>query len=117
MKTRYTMRIVHLCEFSSGICGTWNAVFETAKRQAKEHEVYVFSSNIERGSGKRVEPREVKEGVRILRFPLKFSLSSNYLFWDFGHALDEIKPEIIHAHVYRHSYSHKAAKAVITAKG
>jgi glycosyltransferase involved in cell wall biosynthesis len=104
------MRIVHLCEFSSGICGTWNAVFETAKRQAKNHEVYVFSSNIERGTGKIVESREVKEGVKIIRFPLKFSISSNYLFWDFANSLEEIKPDVIHAHVYRHVYTTKAAR-------
>lgn len=104
------MRIVHLCEFSSGICGTWNAVFETARRQAKKHEVYVLSSNIEKGTGITVDAREVKDDVKIIRFPLKFSVSSNYLFWDFESTLEELHPDVIHAHVYRHSYANKAAK-------
>ena len=104
------MRIVHLCEFSSGVCGVWNAVFETAKRQAKKHEVYVFSSDVERGSGKKVEHRDEKEGVKIFRFPVKFSLSSNYQFWNFSNSLEGIKPDLIHAHVYRHVYTMKAVK-------
>ena len=110
MKALFYMRIVHLCEFSSGICGTWNAVFETARRQAKKHEVYVLSSNIEKGTGKTVDAREVKDDVKIVRFPLKFSLSSNYLVWDFKSTLEELHPDIIHAHVYRHLYANKAAK-------
>ena len=104
------MRIVHLCEFSAGVCGVWNAVFETAKRQSKNHKVYVLSSNVDRGSEEKAEPREEKEGVKIRRFPVKYSLSSNYQFWDFADKLEKLKPNIIHAHVYRHPYTTKALK-------
>ena len=46
-------KILEITAFSAGICGLWMRVLAESKLLAKKHDVYVFSSNIKRGSGKK----------------------------------------------------------------
>ena len=102
------MKIVYLCEFSAGVDGVWNRVYNIAKQLAKKHEVFIFSSNIEKGSGKKAPFFEEKEGIKIYRFPVSFRLGENALWWNYEGKLLEIKPDVVHAHVFRHPHSTSA---------
>ncbi|MBI4448063.1 glycosyltransferase family 4 protein, partial [Candidatus Woesearchaeota archaeon] len=100
------MRILMICEFSAGSCGVWNRVFNIGKSLVKlGHEVHIFSSNRVKGTKEVAQENEVLEGVNIKRFPVRFSLGENALFWKFKKELFELKPDIIDAHVYRHPHS------------
>lgn len=105
------MKIVYLCEFSAGIDGVWNRVYNIAKHLAKKHEVYVFSSDIEKGSEKKAKHFEEVDGIKIFRFPVTFRLGENALFWDYENKLREIKPDVVNAHVFRHPHSTSILKA------
>ena len=105
------MKLLYLCEFSAGVDGVWNRVYNIAKQLAKRHEVFTFSSNIEKGSGKKVVPFEERNGIKIYRFPVSFRLGENALFWNYESKLREIKPDIVHAHVFRHPHSTSAPAA------
>lgn len=106
------MKILELSPFSAGICGVWTRVLGEAERLAKNHEVHVFSSNIERGTGKNkiVKPYEVINKVKITRFPAKASFGQNTFFWGFTEEALKLKPDIIITHAYRQYYSTKALK-------
>ncbi len=99
------MKIVYLCQFSTGACGVWNRVYNIAKELAKKHEVYVLSSNITKGTEEKAKPYEEIDGIKIYRFPIYFRLGENALFWHYEKKLKEIKPDIINAHVYRHPHA------------
>ncbi|MBU2634009.1 MAG: glycosyltransferase family 4 protein, partial [Nanoarchaeota archaeon] len=99
------MKIVFLCEFSAGACGVWNRIYNIAKILAKRHDVYVLSSNITKGTEKIAKPYEELDGINIYRFPVYFRIGANALFWNYEKKLQEIKPDIINAHVYRHPHS------------
>ncbi|MEK6852816.1 MAG: glycosyltransferase family 4 protein [Nanoarchaeota archaeon] len=104
------MKILYLCEFSAGADGVWNRVYNIAKIISKRHEVYVFSSNITKGTEEIAKSREVLGGIRIFRFPVKRRVGENVLFWDFTAELNRIKPDVINTHVYRHPHSTIAPK-------
>ncbi|MEM3405619.1 MAG: glycosyltransferase family 4 protein [Candidatus Pacearchaeota archaeon] len=106
-----TKKILELCEFSSGICGVWTRVKQESLELVKRgYDVYVFSSNIEKGTNKIVSSYEEVEGIKIYRFPIKFRIGENALFWDFLKKGIEISPDIIIAHVYRHPHTNQALK-------
>jgi len=105
------MRILQLCEFSSGICGVWQRVKQEAAEFIKRgHEVHVFSSNLAKGTDELVKAYEEKQGIKIHRFPVKFRFGENALSWDFGEKALKLRPDIIITHLYRHPHSHKAIK-------
>jgi len=105
------MKILEICEFSAGICGVWTRVLNESKNLVKEgHRVYVFSSNIEKGSGKKVKNYEVIEGVEVYRFKTKPSLlSRNVCNFNFSNELVELNPDVIITHLI-HPHSFKALK-------
>ena len=104
------MKIVYLCEFSAGADGVWHSIYNAAKILARRHEIHVFSSDIVKGLETKAKNKEVIDGITIHRFPVKFRLGENALFWSFADKLRKIKPDVIHAHVYRHPHSTIAPK-------
>lgn len=99
------MKIVYLCEFSAGADGVWNRIYNIAKYLAKKYDVYVLSSNIIKGIEKEAKPFEIIDNIKIYRFPAYLRIGENTLFWKFERKVKELKPDIIHAHVFRHPHS------------
>jgi len=65
------MKILEICNFSSGISGVWTRALEDSREFLRRgHEVYVFSSNIQE-DGKVVNSEENLNGIKIKRFPVK----------------------------------------------
>jgi len=104
------LKILELCEFSSGICGVWSRVKQEAELLSKKHEVYVFSSNIIKGTNKTAPSEEKINKIQIKRFPVKLKIGENALFWDFERQAIKLKPDVIITHVFRHPHSTKAVK-------
>lgn len=101
------MRILEICPFSSGICGVFARVLSESREFVKRgHKVTVFSSDIEKGTNRRVEEKEdIIEGVEIRRFPSRrgtpILLSKNVVDWLGGNIREIIKynPDIIITHL------------------
>ena len=107
------MKILEITAFSSGICGLWSRVSnESELLSQKVHEVFVFSSNIKRGSGKIeiAKNYEEKNKIKIFRFQTKGSFGQNTFFWDCTKQALKLKPDIILTHAYRQYYSTIALK-------
>jgi len=103
-------RVLEMTEFSAGICGVWNRVFQEAKLLAeKGHDVHVFSSNLEKGTNKIVPAYEEKDGIKIHRFPVYFKLGNAH-FWNFKKQALKLEPDAIIAHIYRHPHTNKGVK-------
>ncbi|MEK6893414.1 MAG: glycosyltransferase family 4 protein [Nanoarchaeota archaeon] len=111
-------RILEICPFSAGICGIWQRVISESKEFTKlGYEVRVFSSDIEKGTGRRVVSNEEIDGIKIERFKCKRRfltslVSSNVKYW-FGAAaiksLEKYNPQIIITHLL-HPHSAKISK-------
>lgn len=107
------MKILEISPFSSGFCGLWARVSEEAKLLSeKGHEVFVFSSNIKRGSGKIQYASSFEKigKVNIKRFKTKGQFGENTFFWDYKKEALNLKPDIIITHAYRQYYSTIALK-------
>ena len=114
------LKILEICEFSAGVCGVWTRVKQEAIELAKKgYEVRVFSSNIVKGTTEKASSYEEIEGIKICRFPVKFKIGENALFWNFEKKALELAPDIIIAHVYRHPHTNQALKIekILKAKG
>ncbi len=97
------MKILQICNFSSGISGVWTRVFEESKEFIKKgYKVYVFSSDKEE-TGNKVEIEEEIEGIKIKRFPVK-QQKNNDLCYDFKKEAIELRPDIIICHGLRKPY-------------
>jgi len=105
------MRILEICPFSAGICGVWARVKqESLELSKKGHEVHIFSSDIEKGTNKKVDSFEELEGINIFRFKTTSSLiSKNVKYW-FEHKylpikskarkkLEDFNPDVIITHL------------------
>lgn len=105
------MKIAYICNFSYPVReGVWNSVYNIAKYMlSRGHEIYIFSSNLNPAAGNSSDYEEF-EGIKIHRFPVKFKIGSYGLFWNFSKKLEEIKPDLIHTHVFRNPHSNKALK-------
>lgn len=104
------MKILEITAFSAGICGVWTRVLSESELLAKNHDVYVFSSNIFRGTGedKIAKPYEEINNIKIKRFPTFFNFGENTFFWNFEKQALKLKPDLIITHAYRQYYSTKA---------
>ncbi len=120
MKQNKSRRILEICPFSAGICGIWQRVLSESKEFAKQgYEVRVFSSDIEKGTGRRAASNEEIEGIKIERFEsrrevLTKLVSSNVKYWLGAAArkrLEEYNPHIIITHLL-HPHSVKISKLV-----
>src|SRR3990167_11404045 len=95
------MKILQLCNFSSGISGVWTRVLEDSSEFIKRvHEVHVFSSDRTEDGVKVEGLQENSLGIRIKRFPVKFKVG--YALWfDFDYFKKEIialGPDVIICH-------------------
>jgi len=106
------LKILEVTAFSAGICGVWTRVLAESKLLAKKHEVYVFSSNISRGTDKIeiADSEECIDKVHIRRFKTSASFGQNTFFWNFKKEAMKLRPDIIVAHAYRQYYSTQALK-------
>ncbi len=104
------MKILEICNFSSGVSGVWTRALEDARGFIeKGHEVYIFSSN-EKETGEVVSlDQELKEEIHIIRFPVK--RKNGYALWfDFEKEALELKPDVIICHGLRKPYLNVAIK-------
>ncbi len=78
----------------------------------KNHKLYIFSSNIKRGSGQHetAQNYEKTNDIEIFRFPAKGNFGKNTYFWDYKKLALKIKPDIMLCHAYRQYYSTTALK-------
>ncbi|MEK6919105.1 MAG: glycosyltransferase family 4 protein [Nanoarchaeota archaeon] len=109
------MKIIQICEFSSGICGVWSRVYQESRELVKKgHKVYVLSSNVNKSTEEIVSSYESKDGIEIYRFPSKTGvfdklLSKNVTYFDFKKRLIDINPDVVITHLI-HPHSFKALK-------
>src|SRR3989338_3549370 len=100
------MKIAILCHYSHpSICGVWNSVFNLSKMLKDKHEIHVLSSNIIKGTNRLSKEYENLDGIHIHRFKVKYNFGAEAHYWPFKGLLNELKPDIIHSHVYRHPHS------------
>jgi len=100
-------KVVLLCPYSyPSACGIWTRVYEDAKAlRDNGYDVSIFSSNVIKGTVQTSSDFEEYDGLKLYRFPVKFSLGGTSMFWSFGKKIKEINPDIIHTHGYRHPHS------------
>ena len=108
------MKILEITEFSAGHCGVWTRVLSESKELVKlGHEVFVFSSNIERGTNKRVCSDETISNLNIHRFKStgvflgmpSFAtkiFSKNPTYFNFKEELIRLNPNIVITHLLHH---------------
>ncbi len=106
------MKILEITEYSAGICGVWQRVKQESEELVKKgNEVYVFSSDIEKGTNNKVPKYELTKGIKIFRFPVKKRVfnkfSENVNSFEFCSKFNEIKPDIVITHLI-HPHSFKA---------
>jgi len=103
------MKILQICNFSSGVSGVWTRVLEDAREFTKRgHEVYVFSSNEQDGELV-LSSQELKEGIDITRFPV--TRKHGYALWfNFEEEALKLNPDIIICHGLRKPYLKPAIK-------
>ncbi|MFH1500732.1 MAG: glycosyltransferase family 4 protein [archaeon] len=104
------MRILELTNYSAGVCGVWQRVKQEAELLSKKYEVYIFSSDITKGSGELALPEDTLGRVKIKRFPTKKLGGESFMSWDFTAEAIKLRPDIIIAHSYRHLHTTKALK-------
>src|SRR3989339_1702444 len=105
------MKILELCEYSAGICGTFARVKQEAELLSKNgHEVRIFSSNLTKGTDEIAKSEDKIGKVLIRRFPSTKLGGESFIYWNFEKEALELKPDVIIAHVYRHIHTSKALR-------
>lgn len=105
------MRILELTNYSAGICGVFTRVkHESELLTGLGHKVMIFSSNLEKGTGKKVSQTDKIGMVQVQRFNAKKLGGESFMQWDFEEAAIKFKPDIVIAHSYRHTHTMKALK-------
>src|SRR3989339_817852 len=96
------MKILELCEYSAGICGTFARVKQEAELLSKNgHEVRIFSSNLTKGTDEIAKSEDKIGKVLIRRFPSTKLGGESFIYWNFEKEALELKPDVIIAHVYK----------------
>lgn len=100
-------KVVILCPFSfPSACGVWSRALSDAKSLSNAgFDVFIFSSNIVKGTEEKSKKFDEFEGIKIYRFPVLFSLGGTSTFWFFFYRLIRINPDYIHTHGFRHPHS------------
>jgi galacturonosyltransferase len=101
------MRLLYTTEYSGpNICGVWNRVKAEGRwMHAQGHEVFIFSTNINKNGGRLPHYEWMDESMHCFRFKPMFRLSENASWWAggrFKEYLLKIKPDIIICNTYRH---------------
>lgn len=113
------MKILEICPFSKGVCGVWTRVSQEAKELKKlGHEVTVFSSYEEKGTGNICSLEDELDGIKIFRFKsnankLDKLISKNVTYFNFDEELIQLikakKVDLVITHLL-HPHSFKAVK-------
>ncbi|BCX14168.1 MAG: glycosyl transferase family 1 [Candidatus Dojkabacteria bacterium] len=100
-------KAVIICPYSyPSACGVWKRAFEDAKAlQSAGYDVFIFSSNIIKGTNTMSESIDSFENIEVYRFNVLFSLGGTSMFWFPFKKLKEINPDLIHTHGFRHPHS------------
>jgi len=107
------MRIVHITPFYHPVIG---GVEEVVRRVAeyttsKGMEVYIVTYNRLRVDGIGSLPREEEiNGVHVIRLKPDFIWSHGTYSSELGEVLRRLRPDIVHAHVWRHPHVFQVAK-------
>jgi glycosyltransferase involved in cell wall biosynthesis len=107
------VRIVHVVPFYAPVVG---GVEEVVKRVAEYMasrgcEVFVVTYNRLRSGGHGALPRhEVMNGVRVIRIKPDFAWSYGTYSSELPEVVRELKPDIVHVHVWRHPHVFQIAK-------
>jgi glycosyltransferase involved in cell wall biosynthesis len=101
------MKILYTSEYSgNNICGVYSRVKDEAEyMHSKGHEVFIFSTNINKSGGYLPDYEWMDESMHCFRFKPMFRLSENASWWaggKFRETLLKIKPDIIICNTYRH---------------
>jgi len=107
------MRIAHITPFYHPIIG---GVEEVVKRitehlAKKGNEVYVITYNRLRKGGKGTLPRQEEiNGVNVIRLKPDITWSHGTYSRELPKAIEKLKPDIVHVHVWRHPHVFQIAK-------
>jgi len=107
------VRIVHVAPFYAPVVG---GVEEVVKKVAeymasRGHEIFVVTYNRLRNGGAGALPRhEVMNGVRVIRIKPNFAWSYGTYSSELPEVVRELKPDIVHVHVWRHPHVFQIAK-------
>jgi len=107
------MRIVHVTPFYYPVIG---GVEEVVRRIAeymasKGHDVYVLTYNRLRVGGKHSLPRNDTIGnVKVVRVKPNFTWSHGTYSSEVPRILEELKPDLVHVHVWRHPHVFQVVK-------
>ena len=105
------MKILELTNFTAGTCGVFSRVLEESKLlQERGHDVHIFSSNKAKGSEEIAQKLEIKNSIKITRFPTIKLGGESFMHWNFTSEALKLKPDLIIAHSYRHPHTNKALK-------
>jgi len=113
------MRIVHVTPFYYPVIG---GVEEVVRRIAeymasKGHDVYVLTYNRLRVGGKSSLPRNDTIGnVKVVRVEPNFTWSHGTYSSEVPRILEELKPDFVHVHVWRHPHVFQVARLRRNAK-
>jgi glycosyltransferase involved in cell wall biosynthesis len=107
------VRIVHVAPFYAPVVG---GVEEVVKRVAeymasRGHEVFVVTYNRLRSGGVGTLPRhEVMNGVHVIRIRPNFAWSYGTYSSELPEVVRELRPDVVHVHVWRHPHVFQIAK-------
>jgi len=107
------MRIVYVTPFYYPVVG---GVEEVARRIAeymvsKGHDVYVLTYNRLRMGGKLSLPRnDIINDVKVIRVEPNFIWSSGTYSSEVPNVLEELKPDLVHVHAWRHPHVFQVVK-------
>jgi len=100
------MKIIYTCTYSAGISGVWNRVYNVALEMIKKgHKVFVFSSDLEAGTGNIAKAHEKVKGIEVFRFPARSFGSKNAYIYnrkELAEKLREVMPDVVDCQTYRH---------------
>lgn len=103
------MKILELTNYTAGGCGVGARVLRESKMLSKRgHEVVIFSTNREKGTGKICSLNEKIDNVLIKRFPSLKLGGDSFMNWNFKKEAIKFNPDLIIAHSYRHTHTTKA---------
>lgn len=105
------MKIAQICPFFYPVKGGMEThVMKISKEMVKKgHEVHVLTANTDR-EGSPLPKKTSKEGIKIFRFPVKFSFGDFGKYWpSFVRKIKE-GYDIVHVHNYRHPHTIFALK-------
>jgi len=113
-KIRKKLKILELTNYSVGGCGVWQRVKQESQELSKKgYIVKVFSSDLEKGTDKRVCKEEIINTIKVIRFPAKKLGGESFMSWFDKRTQEkalEYAPDIIIAHSYRHPHTLQALK-------